>query len=990
VKNFDEYEPPAIATPQSPASALGHLREHENDVPTHLTQPYSDDVRAHLTQTYSDADTAGQHGLDHPAVFIDFPVLECVCNEQGDAASSTVETSACREGGEVYWILSVRGLIEGFAYQVDVESFVAGNENTHNWNSIFSTMTSSYVVRQPFSQRSQKIQTLNVTTSVCDAYCLNKARLMIKVTVRHMYPGLSSEAAVVGIRHMDSSVKKYRITCSAPKSLDEPMTHEDARIVRQPQTFLTPSSTAHGISISIETPLPGQTLVCGAKCEVQFSIRVDTWATDPCEDLELRVMAQNDASLLQLHRGPIHAKGKSAAFDREAGVEKQSSLHTFHVVVGHKDKRLEAGIWRLSAALYCNVQHVDTSLIVSELNSLMRSPLFRFGAKSLELAMHLLAEGHLENASQKFNAYIKYFEKKQDVSRLRRWAGQKEHGILDVEEEQGQANGDDDAEMVHRMKARTEANVQEIIRILDDQISKIEAGALASDTIFPLLFVAHESPESRRALTMEQGCSGLQTPHILPQNNTAPHDRRGGFAYFTWIRTLECLSAFVERFPMNYEGQLWRARVLHVLGEGGGEDSNSGEGFLKGDVVRWHSTTGISQVQDPEDEIMSRHGVYLSIIALASHDGSSYCQQPKDACLDRLRAFLVTTIGHLVSNGLGNCSEILLVDYNPLHTRHTRTTSRSSQNGSGSEKYLKTCDAVKYLLDDQEVDAPEEAPIIRVLTITETQHDTFYNPHTLPTLVEVGKNVGARRAKGEFILFTNTDDVWANSLGQLFGQKQLRHDVFYVTHRGSLSDHIPVTPHTPALLMNDFIAEFGRHEVTVPSMAFSVGSKWNTAACLHGQVDELPMTHSRPAYGFYFDDAPGDFFLISRRAFHRMRGYPEIPANNYIDGLGVYVAAAHGLRQLVMTPECSIYHQPHARSENVRSFEYLSQSRYYEVCSDILSAGSEANHRPENATPIKSSARFQSRQSHRWNDGNWGLASHQVAETTLRLLALKD
>ena len=121
-----------------------------------------------------------------------------------------------------------------------------------------------------------------------------------------------------------------------------------------------------------------------------------------------------------------------------------------------------------------------------------------------------------------------------------------------------------------------------------------------------------------------------------------------------------------------------------------------------------------------------------------------------------------------------------------------------------------------------------------------------------------------------------------------------------------------------------------------------------------------------------------------------MRGYQEIPGSIYMDGLGVYIAAAHGLGQLVMPPECSIYHQPHPPSETVRSFEYVSQSRYYEVCSDILSAGSEANHRPENATPIQSSARLQSRQSHRWNDGNWGLADHQVAETTLRLIALKD
>jgi hypothetical protein len=44
----------------------------------------------------------------------------------------------------------------------------------------------------------------------------------------------------------------------------------------------------------------------------------------------------------------------------------------------------------------------------------------------------------------------------------------------------------------------------------------------------------------------------------------------------------------------------------------------------------------------------------------------------------------------------------------------------------------------------------------------------------------------------------------------------LRHDVFYVTHRGSLVEHVPVMPRTSACQMNDFIAEYGRPVVTVP------------------------------------------------------------------------------------------------------------------------------------------------------------------------------
>ena len=92
------------------------------------------------------SDVTGQHGLDHPSVVIDLPELVCECKfsrrtrgmykhfsgghipeenynlsslhhnfsspgrKQGGAANSS-QASACREKGEVYWMVSVRGLI---------------------------------------------------------------------------------------------------------------------------------------------------------------------------------------------------------------------------------------------------------------------------------------------------------------------------------------------------------------------------------------------------------------------------------------------------------------------------------------------------------------------------------------------------------------------------------------------------------------------------------------------------------------------------------------------------------------------------------------------------------------------------------------------------------------------------------------------------------------------------------------------------------------
>ncbi len=98
-------------------------------------------------------ESIGQHGNNHPLVVIDFPMIECECKfshgvstlegkEKGGDVESAAE-SACREEGEVYWIVSVRGLVAGFKYEFHFQSFVEGVDH-YLWKSIFSTNTNSH------------------------------------------------------------------------------------------------------------------------------------------------------------------------------------------------------------------------------------------------------------------------------------------------------------------------------------------------------------------------------------------------------------------------------------------------------------------------------------------------------------------------------------------------------------------------------------------------------------------------------------------------------------------------------------------------------------------------------------------------------------------------------------------------------------------------------------------------------------------------------
>jgi hypothetical protein len=70
----------------------------------------------------------GYHGFYHPAVVIDIPELECECKDSFSIEATTMEAGACREGGEAYWKLSVRGLTAGFVYKIRFEWFVGGDQ----------------------------------------------------------------------------------------------------------------------------------------------------------------------------------------------------------------------------------------------------------------------------------------------------------------------------------------------------------------------------------------------------------------------------------------------------------------------------------------------------------------------------------------------------------------------------------------------------------------------------------------------------------------------------------------------------------------------------------------------------------------------------------------------------------------------------------------------------------------------------------------------
>jgi hypothetical protein len=143
------------------------------------------------------------HGPDHPAVFVQLPVLECECTE----FVLDAKISSCREGGQVYFVITIMHLVPWFKYELEIDWNIGSVDS--GWESAVgvTTDTNSFTLREALMQRNGSLH------SVWDAYKKGNDRILIHVKVREMYPGLIAEEALIGMRNIDSYVNNVQLKC---------------------------------------------------------------------------------------------------------------------------------------------------------------------------------------------------------------------------------------------------------------------------------------------------------------------------------------------------------------------------------------------------------------------------------------------------------------------------------------------------------------------------------------------------------------------------------------------------------------------------------------------------------------------------------------------------------------------------------------------------------------------------------------------------------
>lgn len=170
----------------------------------------------------------------------------------------------------------------------------------------------------------------------------------------------------------------------------------------------------------------------------------------------------------------------------------------------------------------------------------------------------------------------------------------------------------------------------------------------------------------------------------------------------------------------------------------------------------------------------------------------------------------------------------------------------------------------------------------RIITVPAELHKQYKNSSVLDFYQMIAKNVGIRRARGDWVLVTNPDVVFSNNLVAYLAAAELGPSKLYRAIRHDLG-----VGHVEGNTIAE-VLDFCRRNVVA----------------VHDQTFLGLHTH-----------ACGDFTMLHRDAWEDLRGYPEFDLwSIHIDSVLMAMAQAAGYQETVLSNDCCIYHIEHGRS----------------------------------------------------------------------------
>lgn len=218
----------------------------------------------------------------------------------------------------------------------------------------------------------------------------------------------------------------------------------------------------------------------------------------------------------------------------------------------------------------------------------------------------------------------------------------------------------------------------------------------------------------------------------------------------------------------------------------------------------------------------------------------------------------------------------------------------------------------------------------RVIVVPPAVHAGFRHGDRLPLFQMIGKNVGIRRAHGEFVLATNIDILLDDALFEALACRELDPKRMYRADRFDVANTLPDEGHEArqAFCRNkDNLIR--RNQRQHPEAYRSMQDKDGYASSGLLRTDlarKLPWaeldrsltvpcvrTAQNVPLEYLHTNGCGDFTLLHRNAWAELHGYGEFETfSMHIDSIGCIQAQVAGYRETCFLPPLVCYHIEHA------------------------------------------------------------------------------
>ncbi len=209
---------------------------------------------------------------------------------------------------------------------------------------------------------------------------------------------------------------------------------------------------------------------------------------------------------------------------------------------------------------------------------------------------------------------------------------------------------------------------------------------------------------------------------------------------------------------------------------------------------------------------------------------------------------------------------------------------------------------------------------LRYIIVPEEIHRQYFHSPYIPLFQMTAKNVGIRRAKGEFILCSNIDLLFNTPLIRELASGRLVHGKFYRANRCDVPKEIPDNSDVDEQLKwcEKNVLErngYDRHHLNLVGIQQEWVYKFPVVSHLLNFFAGIIRPRLYPdKFPMLWIDymACGDFTLMSKEDWLKIEGYVELDLYSiHIDSMALNACIAAGIEQILYPQELCTYHIHH-------------------------------------------------------------------------------